>query len=221
MIALRAFHRVGIGSQIDELLIAMNPQYQEFAFFTHRWHLGPAKDLFVEGQQFRLACGLEIHNFYVPAGGDVPDREANDKFDHKIRFLGAMTRWCREEKVATRPLVLLGDLNVAPLGCDVWNHKRLRRSVGHSPLECEQMARLLRAGGFVDAARHFVLPPTPLYTWWGYRFPQAFAKDYGWRLDHAWITPAALPRLRALEVVKETRTWERPSDHVPVVLDLD
>jgi exodeoxyribonuclease-3 len=169
----------------------------------------------------RLDCGLEVHNFYVPSGGDVPDRKANDKFDHKIRFLGAMARWCREEKVAARPLVLLGDLNVAPLDCDVWNHKRLRRSVGHSPQECDLMAKLLRAGRFTDAARHFVPPPAPLYTWWGYRFPQAFAKDYGWRLDHAWITPAALPRLRAVEVFKQTRTWDRTSDHVPVVLDLD
>ncbi len=169
----------------------------------------------------RLACGLEIHNFYVPSGGDTPDPETNEKFAHKLRFLTEMARWCRREKVKARPLVLLGDLNVAPLDCDVWNHKRLRRSVGHTPAECDHMDRLRKAGGFIDAARHFVPPPAPLYTWWGYRYPQAFAKDYGWRLDHAWMTPAALARLRAMEVVKKTRSWQRPSDHVPIVLDLD
>jgi exodeoxyribonuclease-3 len=168
----------------------------------------------------RLADGLEVHNFYVPSGGPVPDPETNEKFDHKLRFLDEMAGWCKREKVRDRALVLLGDLNVAPLDCDVWNHKRLLRSVGHTPVESERMARLIEAGGFVDAARHFTPPPAPLYTWWGYRFAQSVAKDYGWRLDHAWVTAGALPRVRKLEIVKRTRTWERPSAHVPVMLDL-
>ncbi len=165
--------------------------------------------------------GVELHNFYVPSGGDVPDPEINDKFAHKLRFLKEMAGWCRREKVKERPIVLVGDLNVAPLDCDVWNHKRLVRSVGHTPVESEHMARLLKAGGFLDAARHFAPPPAPLYTWWGYRFPQAFAKDYGWRLDHVWVTPPLASRLARVEVVKTTRTWERPSDHVPVLLELN
>ena len=161
-----------------------------------------------------------MHNFYVPAGGDVPDPETNDKFAHKLRFLKEMASWCRRERVKERPIVLVGDLNVAPLDCDVWNHKRLVRSVGHTPVESAHMARLLKAGGFLDAARHFAQPPAPLYTWWGYRFPQAFAKDYGWRLDHVWVTPSLVSSLARVEVVKTTRTWDRPSDHVPVLLEL-
>ena len=164
--------------------------------------------------------GIELHNFYVPSGGDVPDPETNDKFAHKLRFLKEMASWCRRDRVKERPIVVVGDLNVAPLDCDVWNHKRLVRSVGHTPVESAHMARLLKAGGFLDAARHFAPPPAPLYTWWGYRFPQAFAKDYGWRLDHAWVTPPLAPSLTRVEVVKTTRTWERPSDHVPVTIDV-
>jgi exodeoxyribonuclease-3 len=164
--------------------------------------------------------GVELHNFYVPSGGDVPDPETNDKFAHKLRFLKEMASWCRREAVKDRPIVLVGDLNVAPLDCDVWNHKRLLRSVGHTPVESQHMARLLKAGGFLDAARHFAPPPASLYTWWGYRYPEAFAKDYGWRLDHVWVTPPLAPSLARVEVVKATRTWERPSDHVPVMLDL-
>ena len=164
--------------------------------------------------------GLELHNFYVPSGGDVPDPVTNDKFAHKLRFLKEMARWCRRDRIQDRPIVLVGDLNVAPLDCDVWNHKRLLRSVGHTPTESAHMVRLLKAGGFLDAARHFAPPPAPLYTWWGYRFPQAFAKDYGWRLDHVWVTPPLAPSLARVEVVKITRTWERPSDHVPVLVDV-
>jgi exodeoxyribonuclease-3 len=164
--------------------------------------------------------GVELHNFYVPAGGDVPDPEANDKFKHKLKFLKEMARWSRREQLRDRPIVLVGDLNVAPLDCDVWNHKRLVRSVGHTPVESDHMAKIQKAGGFLDAARHFAPPPSPLYTWWGYRFPQAFAKDYGWRLDHVWVTPPLASSLARVEVVKTARTWDRPSDHVPVVLEL-
>jgi exodeoxyribonuclease-3 len=169
----------------------------------------------------RLPGGLELHNFYVPSGGPKPDPEANDKFAHKLRFLCEMAAWGRRERVAERRLVLVGDLNVAPLETDVWNHKRLLRSVGHTPVESEHMAKVLRESGLVDAARHFVPPSEPLYTWWGYRFPQSFERDYGWRLDHVWASPAVLPRLANFQVVKQTRTWEKPSDHVPVTVDVE
>ncbi len=136
-----------------------------------------------------LAGGLEIHNFYVPSGGPVPDPQSNDKFAHKLEFLAEMADWARASKLARRKAVLLGDLNVAPFETDVWNHKRLLRSVGHTPVESERIARLREAGALIDAGRHFVPEPEPLYTWWGYRYPQAFAKDYGWRLDHVLVTP--------------------------------
>ena len=168
----------------------------------------------------RLAGGLEVHNFYVPSGGDVPDPEQNDKFDHKVRFLRAMARWCREDDVKSRKVMIVGDFNVAPLETDVWNHKRLLRSVGHTPLESTLMARLLKSARFIDVPRHFVPPEQPLYTWWGYRFKQSLEKNYGWRLDHAWVTPPLAGALKSMRVAKETRSWTKPSDHVPVVVDL-
>lgn len=164
--------------------------------------------------------GVELHNFYVPAGGDVPDPEQNDKFAHKLQFLTEMAKWARKDKLAERKAVLVGDLNVAPLENDVWNHKRLRRSVGHTPVEAEHMTKLWAAGGLIDAPRHFIPEPEQLFTWWGYRFPQAFAKNYGWRLDHVLVTEALRKRMKNLTIARETRTWEKPSDHVPVVLDL-
>ena len=168
----------------------------------------------------RLPGGVDLHNFYVPSGGDKPDPAINDKFDHKLKFLRAMARWCRKEKVAEQPVILVGDMNVAPLETDVWNHKKLLRSVGHTPTESGLIASLLKAGQLEDVPRRFVPPSEPLYTWWGYRFPQAFAKNYGWRLDHALASPPAAAGITAMRIAKETRSWDKPSDHVPVVIDL-
>jgi len=167
-----------------------------------------------------LPGGVELHNFYVPSGGPTPDREANDKFAHKMDFLAEMAAWAEEERIAERPLLIVGDLNVAPLENDVWNHKRLLRSVGHTPGESEAMLRFWQAGALEDVPRRFTPPDQPLYSWWGYRYPQAFAKDYGWRLDHCLATPVLSPEVRSLETIRDTRSWEKPSDHVPLLVEL-
>lgn len=168
----------------------------------------------------RLEGGLEVHNFYVPSGGPTPNPEENDKFAHKLQFLTEMADWAAAETLKDKNVVILGDLNVAPLEWDVWNHKKLLRSVGHTPVESAHMAQLWAAADLVDAPRHFTPSPEPLYSWWGYRYPQAFAKDYGWRLDHVLVTPRLAPSMRALQTCKDTRSWDKPSDHVPVALDL-
>ena len=198
--------------------------YNGVAILSRRRLTKPSKEVWCDRDDCRHAAasvgGVELHNFYVPAGGDVPDPERNDKFAHKLQFLTEMAAWAQRDKLAERKVVIVGDLNVAPREFDVWNHKRLRRSVGHTPVEAEHMARLWKAGGLIDVPRHFIPEPEPLYTWWGYRFPQAFAKNYGWRLDHVLVTEPLRKRLKSLQIARDTRTWERPSDHVPVVLDL-
>jgi exodeoxyribonuclease-3 len=65
-----------------------------------------------------------------------------------------------------------------------------------------------------------VPPSEPLYSWWGYRFPQAFEKNYGWRLDHVWASAPLLSELAGFQMVKQTRSWAKPSDHVPVMVEL-
>ncbi len=169
----------------------------------------------------RFPEAFDLHCFYVPSGGPDPDVEKNEKFAHKLGFLTEMATWARDGRIADRPLVMLGDLNVAPLENDVWNHKKIKRQVGHTPIESEHMAALLDAGGFTDVGRHFIPPEEFLFTWWGYRHPGAFEKNYGWRLDHVWATPPAAKRLRHHAVHSATRSWTRPSDHVPIVVDFD
>ena len=168
----------------------------------------------------RFPDAFDLHVFYVPSGGPKPDTEANPKFAHKLGFIDEMIRWSRDARLGERKAVILGDLNVAPLETDVWNHKTIKRQVGHTPTECARMAELCEAADYTDVGRYYVPPDAPLYTWWGYRHPQSFEKNYGWRLDHVWVTPPLVPHLRGHRVHHQTRAWDKPSDHVPVVVDL-
>lgn len=188
----------------------------------------------IEAQEVRHACGrqdcrhgvatvggIEIHNVYVPAGGDLPDPEANDKFAHKLRFLDELAEWWPTERSADRPMVLVGDLNVAPLENDVWSHRQMLGVVSHTPVEVEKFGRMRDSIGWVDAARRFVPESEKLYTWWSYRAQDWEKSDRGRRLDHAFVTRPLEDRLRGIRVLREARGWEpKPSDHVPVVLDL-
>ena len=169
----------------------------------------------------RLVDGTEVHNFYVPAGGDVPDREANDKFAHKLDFLAEMRDWFEANRKPDQPMVLVGDLNIAPLETDVWSHKQLLKVVSHTPIEVEALAAVQGSAAWVDAVREFVPETEQLYSWWSYRARDWSAADKGRRLDHVWVTDPLRGRLRAATVLREARGWEKPSDHAPVMVDLD
>ncbi|WP_026380524.1 exodeoxyribonuclease III [Afifella pfennigii] len=158
---------------------------------------------------------LTLHNFYVPAGGDEPDPEKNWKFAHKLAFVEEMT--AATERFARPRTILVGDLNIAPLETDVWSHRQLLKVVSHTPVETEGLKRLQAAGKWVDVMRHFVPPEEKLYTWWSYRSPNWEASDRGRRLDHIWASPDLGERALSMQVLKAARSWERPSDHVPVV----
>jgi exodeoxyribonuclease-3 len=170
----------------------------------------------------QLAKPLTIHNFYVPAGGDVPDQAINEKFAHKLAFLDEL-RSCaasRSAKAGERAL-LLGDLNVAPLEHDVWNHKKLLEVVSHTPIEVEKLAAVQGAGRWIDVMRDFIPATEKLYTWWSYRAPDWLKANKGRRLDHVWASPSLEGAAKKLTIARETRGWNRPSDHVPVLAAFD
>jgi len=166
------------------------------------------------------AAGLEIHNFYVPAGGDEPDPDVNDKFAHKLAFVDEMTTWFETEPRTNGRAILVGDLNIAPLEHDVWSHKALLSVVSHTPIEVEKLKRAQAAGPWVDALRKFVPGDEKLYTWWSYRSPDWAAANKGRRLDHVWVSPNLEGALKSMHVAKDARGWERPSDHAPVKIEL-
>ncbi|MEE8438697.1 MAG: exodeoxyribonuclease III [Micropepsaceae bacterium] len=165
-----------------------------------------------------LENGLEIHNFYVPAGGDVPDPKANDKFAHKLDFLREMqTRFRKQRRRRSSPVVLVGDLNVAPFENDVWSHKQLLDVVSHTPVETELLAEAKDAFDWIDVTRQFVPHEEKIYSWWSYRARDWRASDRGRRLDHIWVSPGLKGAVTKHSILKDVRDWTRPSDHVPVL----
>jgi exodeoxyribonuclease-3 len=164
---------------------------------------------------------ITLHNFYVPAGGDEPDCATNPKFAQKLAFLDEMAEWARSGRLASSKAIIAGDLNIAPLETDVWNHKALLRVVSHTPIEVEKLGLVRTAGPWVDAVRHFVPPAERLYSWWSYRAQDWQKSDRGRRLDHIWVSESLAPHLCGAEVLRDSRGWDRPSDHVPVIVHFE
>jgi exodeoxyribonuclease-3 len=173
----------------------------------------------VFGERAGLRDPITVHNFYVPAGGDLPDPVINPKFAHKLAFLDEMQATMRLAPNARS--ILVGDLNVAPLEHDVWSHRQMLKVVSHTPIECEKLTGVITHGGWIDAMRQLVPEPAKLYTWWSYRAPDWAAADKGRRLDHVWVAPALADRVSGLKIMRESRGWVRPSDHVPVTATLE
>lgn len=161
---------------------------------------------------------VELHDFYVPAGGDIPDRDENPKYGHKLDFVDEARAYFAARPGLART-VLVGDLNIAPLEHDVWSHKQLLTVVSHTPPETERLNAWLD-GSFHDALRHFVPPEEKLYTWWSYRNRDWRASNRGRRLDHVWVTPDLKDGLISHTILKDARDWPQASDHVPVCVEM-
>ncbi|MEM1377361.1 MAG: exodeoxyribonuclease III [Pseudomonadota bacterium] len=159
---------------------------------------------------------IAVHNFYVPAGGDEPDPDANPKFDHKLKFVNEMAD-IRADAADVDASILVGDLNIAPLPEDVWSHKQLLKVVSHTPVETELLERVRVDAGWADVVRGHFGPDQALYSWWSYRAKDWAASNRGRRLDHIWATPALMDTLQKVEIITHARGWEKPSDHVPVI----
>ena len=165
-----------------------------------------------------LENGVTVHNFYVPAGGDIPDRAANEKFGQKLDYVAEMRDWARKSR--PNKAILVGDLNIAPREDDVWSHKQLLKIVSHTPEEVEQLGQAQEAGGWVDVTRADI-PEGLLYSWWSYRSPDWNAADKGRRLDHVWASPDIAGAAHGSRILRAVRGWEQPSDHAPVFATFD
>ncbi|TNE29652.1 MAG: exodeoxyribonuclease III [Alphaproteobacteria bacterium] len=167
----------------------------------------------------QMKTPVSIHNLYIPAGGDAPDPDINDKFQHKLDFVEELTEWFPSNENADAPVIALGDMNIAPLENDVWSHKQMLKVVSHTPAETDRFAEFYKSMNWTDAMRHFVPEEEKLYSWWSYRARDWAASDRGRRLDHVWVTEPLAPLLKSCNVLRDARGWERPSDHVPVIID--
>jgi len=168
------------------------------------------------GAEAGLSAPLTLHNFYVPAGGDVPDPAVNPKFAHKLAFLDEMQACDPLHPVGDARHILVGDLNVAPHEHDVWSHRQMLKVVSHTPVECEKLLAVQARGQWIDVARQRIGMAEKIYTWWSYRAADWAAADRGRRLDHVWVSPALGGTVQDFSIARGARGWERPSDHVPV-----
>ncbi len=167
-----------------------------------------------------LPGDVELHNFYVPAGGDIPDPKLNVKFAHKLQFLDEMRDWFKAWKKPNP-----GDHG----GRSQRRAARERRLVAQAVAEGRQphtdrSGKAQPGAGSRRLGRRratFHTRTEKLFSWWSYRSPDWTKNDRGRRLDHVWVSPAMKPRLKAAKILKDARGWTQPSDHVPVLVDLD
>ena len=180
---------------------------EDFAALGHARHIAG-----------RLSNGVTVHNFYIPAGGDEPNREINEKFGQKLDYLTELRDYFHAQK--PEKAILVGDLNIAPREDDVWDHKKLLKIVSHTPIEVEHLAQVQDAGAWVDVTRQDI-PQGLLYSWWSYRAKDWDGADKGRRLDHIWATPDISNAAHSSRIRRDARGWEKPSDHAPVFATFD
>jgi len=194
----KAYHGVAV--------LAKNPfretGVQDFCREGHARHMGVT-----------LENGVELHNFYVPAGGDIPDPKLNDKFAHKLHFLREMEKFFAARDLHL-PTLVVGDFNVAPEDRDVHDPAAWVGNVHVSPEERAALGRVTELG-LVDSFRHFEQPEKS-FSWWDYR-QGAFRRNHGLRIDLILAHRALLPRLVSCRIDAQPRRSERASDHTPVV----
>lgn len=195
------------GVAILSKLPLMDAGDQDFAGLGHARHVAA-----------RLENGVTIHNCYVPAGGDVPDRAVNEKFGQKLDYLTELRDHFRWEKPARS--ILVGDLNIAPREDDVWSHKALLKIVSHTPIEVEHFNDVMEVGDWHDVTRADI-PTGLLYSWWSYRAKDWDAADKGRRLDHIWATGDIAKSAHSSRILRDVRGWLQPSDHAPVFATFD
>jgi exodeoxyribonuclease-3 len=165
----------------------------------------------------KLSNDIELHNFYIPAGGDIPDVDLNPKFANKLQYLDEVTNWFSQNRSPQDKMILVGDLNISPLEHDVWSHKQLLKEVSHTPIEIEKLKKWQNSLNWCDTHREFTPEDQKLYSWWSYRNRDWRKSNRGRRLDHIWVSDPLKSKVTNAWILKDARDWESPSDHVPVL----
>jgi exodeoxyribonuclease-3 len=171
---------------------------------------------FDDPQQRLLAAtigGMRFICAYVPNGQEV----GSDKYAYKLAWLAALQTWVAAEMAAHPQFAILGDYNIAPEARDVHDVAEWEGRIHFSLPERDALQALI-ALGLADAFRLFEQPEKQ-YSWWDYR-QMAFRRNRGLRIDHILLSSALAARCTACHIDRETRKWEQPSDHAPVVATL-
>ncbi len=168
---------------------------------------------FIEGVVSTAQGALRIASLYLP-NGNPPQTE---KYTYKIGWMKRLSAYARERLALEEPLVLAGDYNVIPTTADARNPQAWIGDALFLPKTRDAFRTLVNLG-LTDAIRAASDDPG-LYTFWDYQ-AGAWQKNNGIRIDHVLLSPAAADRLTNVGIDRHVRTWEKPSDHVPVWIDL-
>lgn len=154
--------------------------------------------------------GLRLVNVYVPNGGEVE----NPRFQDKLKYFSVLREYaCSFQE----PVITAGDFNVAPCPDDTHSPEEQDGTVCYHTLEREQIEEF-RIAGFTDVFRR-LHPEGKAYSWWDYR-AAAWRRNRGMRLDLVLANPAAAELVDSCWIDREPRSWEKPSDHTPVVFTI-
>ncbi|MDX8411233.1 MAG: exodeoxyribonuclease III [Mariprofundaceae bacterium] len=155
--------------------------------------------------------GVRVINCYVPNGQEV----GSEKYAYKFRWLEALLAYLAAELARHERLLVLGDINIAPADIDVHNPSRWLGSIMCSQAERDMFQCILDLG--LNDAMRLLQPETQFYTWWDYRL-KAFERGWGLRIDHILTSDTLTPRAGGMDT--DMRARERPSDHVPVWIEV-
>jgi len=158
-------------------------------------------------------AGVRVICLYIPNGQSVD----SDKYQYKLAWLDALQAWLKSELAAHPRLAVLGDFNIAPEDRDVYDPAAWAGQVLCTEPE-RQHYRDLIGQGLTDAFRLFDQPERS-FSWWDYR-QAGFRRDLGLRIDHILVTAELAAACKHCRIDKTPRTWERPSDHTPVVAEI-
>ena len=156
--------------------------------------------------------GIRIVNVYIPNGQAV----GTDKYAFKLDWMQRLRAFLDEFYNTKERVFLCGDFNVAPEDEDVHDPKLWRGKILFSTPEREALDHIMK-WGFTDAFRKHHAEGG-LFSWWDYR-AASFRRNAGLRIDHVWASEPLAKRSSDAWIAKETRGWERPSDHAPVVAE--
>jgi exodeoxyribonuclease-3 len=157
---------------------------------------------------------VRVASIYLPNGNPI----STEKFAYKLRWLARLNAHARELLALEEPLALLGDYNVIPEARDAANPANWVDDALFQP-ESREAFRALQWLGLTEA--YMAVDGAPeAYTFWDYQ-AGAWQRNNGIRIDHQLLSPPAADRLKGAQIDKRTRSWDKPSDHVPVVIDLD
>jgi exodeoxyribonuclease-3 len=156
---------------------------------------------------------VRIVNLYVPNGASV----GSDKYSYKLTWLQLLREYANQTLDKYSNLCICGDFNIVPEDRDIYDAEACKNSIGLSPAE-RQALQQIKELGLADAFRKFTSEGGH-YSWWDYR-ASGYKRNRGWRIDHHYLSKPLYDRAKSCIIDKDPRTWTRPSDHTPVILEL-